>query len=98
MKTAVDLPDELYREIKIRAVNEGRRVKDLMEELLRLGLDASQRSDALVEPRIGRDPQTGLPIILGGRPASRGHELTPERIKEILLEQEEEWYRQTSGR
>ncbi len=38
MKTTLDLPDELVREVKLRAVMQGRTVKDLVAELLREGL------------------------------------------------------------
>jgi len=40
MKTTVDLPDALVKEIKLRAVHEGKKLKDAVAELLRLGLDA----------------------------------------------------------
>lgn len=38
MKTTLDLPDELVREVKLRAVMQGRTIKDLVAELLRAGL------------------------------------------------------------
>ena len=38
MKTTVDLPNDLVREIKLRAVNEGRKLKEVVTELLRFGL------------------------------------------------------------
>ena len=38
MKTTLDLPDELIREVKLRAVVQGRTVKELVAELLRQGL------------------------------------------------------------
>ena len=40
MKTTLQLPDELVKEIKLRAVNEGKKLKDAVAELLRKGLDA----------------------------------------------------------
>ena len=65
MKTTFDLPDELVREVKLRAVMQRRSVKDLVAEYLRQGLGklppsvpASPAPDSLVE--VG--PQ-GLPII-----------------------------------
>jgi plasmid stability protein len=39
MKTTVDLPNDLVREIKLRAVNEGRKMKDIVTDLLRFGLE-----------------------------------------------------------
>jgi hypothetical protein len=38
MKTTVDLPSDLVREIKLRAVNEGRKLKEVVSDLLRFGL------------------------------------------------------------
>ena len=38
MKTTFDLPDELIREVKLRAVVQRRTVKDLVAEFLRQGL------------------------------------------------------------
>jgi hypothetical protein len=38
MRTTIDLPDPLYRELKARAALEGRSVKDLMHSLLRRAL------------------------------------------------------------
>lgn len=39
MKTTVDLPDELLRRAKVAAASNGRPLKDLIEEGLRLVLD-----------------------------------------------------------
>ena len=44
MKTTLDLPDELVREIKLRAVNEGRTLKDVIADLLRAGLAPARKS------------------------------------------------------
>lgn len=38
MKTTLDLPDELIRSVKLRAVVQGRNLKDLVAEFLRQGL------------------------------------------------------------
>lgn len=40
MKTTLDLPDDLVRRLKIRAVQEGRPLKRLVSELLLQGLNA----------------------------------------------------------
>lgn len=42
MKTTLDLPDELMREVKIRAVNEHKKLKDTIAELLRKGLSMNK--------------------------------------------------------
>lgn len=38
MKTTVDLPPELVKEIKLRAVHDGRKLKETLADLLRIGL------------------------------------------------------------
>jgi hypothetical protein len=87
MKTTLDLPDELMREVKHRAVDENRTLKETVAELLRIGLE-----HPLSEPELVLEPGK-LPLIRMGRKARPGHELTPERIAEILIEQEAEWAR-----
>jgi hypothetical protein len=44
MKTMVEVPDDLYRRAKAEAALRGRKLKDLIEEGLRLVLDASPES------------------------------------------------------
>jgi hypothetical protein len=44
MKTTLDLPDELVREIKLRAVHEGRKLKEVVADLLRAGLSPVRTS------------------------------------------------------
>ncbi len=38
MKSTIDLPSDLVREMKLRAVHEGRKLKDVAAELLRAAL------------------------------------------------------------
>ena len=40
MKTTVEMPDDLYRRAKAEAALSGRKLKDLVEEGLRLALEA----------------------------------------------------------
>ena len=95
MKTTFDLPADLVRQLKLRAIHEGRKLKDSVADVLRAGLSVHQ-TPRLNTPKIGKSKKTGLPVILGGRPARAGEELTPERISEILIEQEAEWARDPS--
>ena len=44
MKTTVDVPDDLYRRAKAEAALRGRKLKDLVEEGLRLVLDAPRNA------------------------------------------------------
>jgi hypothetical protein len=40
MKTTIEMPDELYRRVKIEAARRGTKVKNLVEQGLRLVLEA----------------------------------------------------------
>jgi hypothetical protein len=92
MKTTLDLPDALVKQIKLRALHEGQKLNDTVAELLRKGLAIADDSCNTEEAVITTDSQTGLPVIAGGHPALPGQELTPDRIAEILLAQEVEWF------
>lgn len=93
MKTTFDIPEELVRRLKLRAVREGRKLKDAVADVLRAGLDAQGRQSAVQAAIIVNDKKTGLPVIQCPRAAPRGQELTPDRVAEILNQQEAEWAR-----
>jgi plasmid stability protein len=93
MKTTLDLPDDLVRQLKLRAVRDGRKLKDAAADIFRAGL-AAETSPIIDEPAIVvKDKKTALPIIQCRRAAPRGQELTPERVAEILIAQEAGWSR-----
>jgi hypothetical protein len=48
MKTTLDLPDELMREVKIRAVHEHKKLKDIIAEFVRKGMAAGKRRPAKI--------------------------------------------------
>jgi hypothetical protein len=57
MKTSLDVPDDLYREIKVKAAREGRKVSDLVAEGLRLVLVQAPAAKRRVEfPILKDDP------------------------------------------
>lgn len=58
MKTTLDLPDELMQEVKIRAVQEHKKLKDAIAEFLRKGLAAGS----------SRPPKIPRPVKLPGGP------------------------------
>jgi hypothetical protein len=89
VKTTLELPDELVREIKVRAARENRKLKDLVAELLAQALDEKPRGEIRNRVR--------LPLFEGGHHAAPGEEMTPEQVAEILLEQDVEFYRQSLG-
>ena len=89
MKTTLDLPDDLVRAVKLRALHDGRKLKDAVADLLREGLaaanDPQPRRAGKTFPRITTDPATGLPLIVCGSKAPT----TKMTTKELLaLEQE----------
>src|SRR5207249_380082 len=56
MKTTLDLPDALMKQVKLRAVHDGRKLKDTVADLLRKGLAvAAPSDDNSVEPTITKD-------------------------------------------
>lgn len=93
MKTTVDLPDALVKEIKLRAVHDGQKLKDAIADLLRKGLEAPSSPPADDDgPGFTIDPETRLPVIHTRHAAHPSQELTPDRMHEILLQQEVDWY------
>ena len=85
MRTTVDIPDDLIRAVKARAAEEHRTFKDMVAALIRMGL---------AEPRSETSPirhRVKLPLIRTSHPVKPGEELTPERIHEILLDEEVDW-------
>jgi hypothetical protein len=71
MKTTLDLPDELMREVKIRAVHERKKLKEVIAELLQAALGAGK-------PRRQRIPK---PVKL-----RRGFIPTAEDIEAAIAE------------
>ena len=63
MKTTLDLPDDLVKEVKYRAVRDGKKLRETVAELLRRGLAAGPSQTKTARPIVGTDLQTGLPII-----------------------------------
>src|SRR4051794_14320729 len=64
MMTTLDLPEDLVREVKLRALHEGRKLQDEVADLLRKGLAASQPPAPAPRPVIFKThPKTGLPYI-----------------------------------
>ncbi|MES2946863.1 MAG: hypothetical protein V4772_28690 [Pseudomonadota bacterium] len=87
MKTTLDLPDDLVREMKLRAVMQGRTLRDLTADFLRQGLD-------MVAPRQATTPPQDSPFERGadGIPIFRGSANAPATqmsLEELLkLEQD----------
>ena len=56
MKVTLDLPDDLMRVVTIRAAQQGRKLEDLLAEIIRTGLETGA-TDALAGSR------PGLPVM-----------------------------------
>jgi len=68
VKTTLDLPDDLMRAVKIRAVHEQKKLKDAIAELIRKGMAAGRK----------RPPKTPKPVKLRGGP------ITAEEIEAAI--------------
>lgn len=82
MKTTLELPDELMLAAKIRAAEEGRRLKDVVSDLIRRGLADQQRPNEAVRSRVR------LPLIECAHGARGEEEMTPDRVAEILARED----------
>jgi len=87
MKTTIDLPEEVVHQIKLRAVMERRTVKELVEELLRQGLNLthSASGQSAASKRILRGADD-LPYIACGPAKGRRKKRTAAEI--VAMEQE----------
>jgi hypothetical protein len=72
MRTTVELPDDLFRQVEAHAALQGRSLKDLIADALTLLLQTPKGAKS---PASGR--RTRFPIILPKDPARR---LTPEMV------------------
>ncbi len=82
MKTTLNLPDELMRTVKMRAVLENRTLQDTIAELLQRGLMATTNASPV------RTTRVSLPLIECVHEATTGYELTPERCAQAQIDQE----------
>ncbi len=73
MRTTVDIPDAMYRELKSRAASEGTTVKNLILQ----GVSVRLRAPGPVKGR-----RLKLPIVPGGEPGSL--KLDNEKIYDLI--------------
>jgi plasmid stability protein len=74
MKTTFDLPPDLVRELKLRAVHEGRKLKDVAADLLKRGLAEPEPAAKSKPARPKIEIQaSGLPVVrcAANAPATR---------------------------
>ncbi len=83
MNTTLELPDELMREVRIRAAMEGRKLKDVVEQALGTGLAPTSRSSTPREGlRVEMDPQTGPTVAIAVTDAL-GSAMTPQDLRRL---------------
>ena len=70
------------RVVRIRAAEENLKLKDVVADLLRLGLSAIAAGRRRVRNRVR------FPLVQCAHPAKLGEELTPERVAAVLAEAE----------
>ena len=85
MKTTLDLPSDLVREMKLRAAHEGRKLRDVATEIFRRGLSAQAQAPSTARSRVQ------LPLIQCASPNLPSKELNPDELSKVLLKQEVEW-------
>lgn len=90
MKTTLELPDELMRAAKIRAANEGRRLKDVVADLLRRGLAEETKPARRMRRKVR------LPLIESAHDARPDEEMTPQRVAEVLGREDSKTARDSS--
>jgi plasmid stability protein len=90
VKTTLELPDELMRAAKIRAANEGRRLKDVVADLLRRGLAEEPKGPRRVQRKVQ------LPLVQCAHAARPEREMTPNRVAEVLAREDAKSVRQAS--
>ena len=78
MKMTFDLPPDVAQRLKMRAAEEGLKLKDLIAEACRAFLSGPHKRP------VQRSKKIEYPTLKGGRPAKPGEEMTPERVAEIL--------------
>ncbi len=93
MKMTLELSSDLVREMKLKAAHEGRKLRDVADEILRRGLRQPAPPVAPAKRRIKK-----LPLIECAHPAAAGTGLNPRRVAEVLIAQEAEWAREPARR
>ncbi len=82
MKTTIDLPEDLVREMKFRAVREGRKLRDVAEEVFRRGLAAP-----VTTAKTGDRQRVQLPLI-PAQVAAKPFNLSAARLLELEMDAE----------
>jgi hypothetical protein len=63
VKTTLDLPDHLMRQVKLRALQQGRPIKELVADYIRQGLHGSPVSPLQPAARVVELDAAGMPLF-----------------------------------
>lgn len=97
MKTTLELPDDLIREIKLRAVREGRRLKEVVTDLLIAGLNPRGKVAARGKPLAKNLPLIKVRPAQPTGPAAMSSQEWNDWIKDVDLQGEVERYEAALG-
>jgi len=86
MRTTLELPDPLFKEVKMRAVQQGVKLKDLLAAYIEAGLRAPQTQENETAPRQNPHP---LPVGIPRIPGAPFHPALSNAELNAILEEEE---------
>jgi hypothetical protein len=89
VKTTVEPPDDLMRDLKIKAAREDRKLKDVMAELLRQSLYVESKPQKPLNRLTF--PLVESTHVESTHAAAPGMTLTPDELDALLLEEEVRW-------
>ena len=84
MKTTLELPDDLVLEMKLRAVRERRKLKDVAAEVFRRGLSSSAADPSSALPQPAR---VQLPLV-PRPPGAKNFTLSAAQIHDLEMKEE----------
>lgn len=84
MKTTLDLPEEIVREMKLRALMQGRTLRDLATDFLRqgLGMALPRQATPLSQDSPFELSADGIPIFRG-KPNAPATQMTVEELLQL---------------
>jgi hypothetical protein len=88
MKTTVEVPDDLYRRAKAEAALRGRKFRELVEEGLRLALEAPRQT--IRPPGLAELMKRARGVIDSGVPDLASN---PEHLADFARDVRNHWYR-----
>ena len=89
MKMTIDLPESLIRQLKLRAVRNGKKLKELTADLLRDGLRQPQTEETRATARIVKSKLSGFPMLEAQGKATSP--LSPDDVAQALINEEATW-------